>query len=83
LLKEYLESRESEVITIMMSLFDEEEIMNSFIRSERHDAKKEQAEETAKTMIKAGKLSMDDISMYTSLPLDVVNKLKEEMMQLV
>jgi hypothetical protein len=87
-LKEYLESRENaihglEVVTIMMSLFDEEEIMKSFIRSERHDAKKEQLEETAKNMIKAGRLSTEDISMYTSLPLDVVNKLKEEMMQLV
>jgi chromosome segregation ATPase len=28
----------SEVITIMMSLFDDEEIMKSYIRSERYDA---------------------------------------------
>jgi len=30
-LKEYLESREKEVVTIIMSLFDEEQIMKSFV----------------------------------------------------
>ncbi len=39
----------------MMSLFDEEQIMKSFIRSERHD----EARETAERMIKIGKLSLD------------------------
>lgn len=34
ILKDYLESREKEVVTIMMSLFDEEQIMKSFIKSE-------------------------------------------------
>mgnify|MGYP007025201824 CR=1 FL=1 len=36
--------REKEVVTIMMSLFDEEQIMKSFIKSERHDEAKETAE---------------------------------------
>jgi hypothetical protein len=61
----------------MMSLFDEEEIMKSYIRSERHDA----LCDTARKMIKEGKLSIEDISMYTSLPVDVIKKLKEEMLQ--
>ena len=39
----------------MMRLFDEEQIMKSFIRSERHD----EARETAERMIKIGKLSLD------------------------
>ncbi len=30
-MKEYLESREKEVVTIIMSLFDEEQIMKSFV----------------------------------------------------
>jgi len=30
-LKEYLESREKEVVTIIMSLFDEEQIMKFFV----------------------------------------------------
>ena len=54
-LREYLLDREKEVVTIMMSLFDEEQIMKSFIRSERHD----EARETAEKMIKIGKLSLD------------------------
>ncbi len=30
-MKEYLESREKEVVTIIMSLFDEEQIMKFFV----------------------------------------------------
>ena len=37
-LREYLFDREKEVVTIMMSLFDDEQIMKSFIKSERHTA---------------------------------------------
>lgn len=36
-LKEYLESREREVVDIMMTLYNEEEIMRSYIRSEVQD----------------------------------------------
>ena len=35
ILRQYLSSKEVEVVTIMMSLFDEEQIMKSFIKSER------------------------------------------------
>ena len=37
-LREYLTQREKEVVTIMMSLFDEEQIMESYIKSERYEA---------------------------------------------
>ena len=47
--------REKEVVTIMMRLFDEEQIMKSFIKSERHEAVQESARETAKRLIKKGK----------------------------
>ncbi len=50
-LREYLAQREKEVVTIMMSLFDEEQILKSFIRSERHDTDRE----TAERMIKKAK----------------------------
>ena len=50
-LREHLAQREKEVVTIMMSLFDEEQIMKSHIRSERHDADRE----TAERLIKKGK----------------------------
>ena len=78
-LREYLHDREKEVVTIMMSLFDEEQIMKSFIRSERHD----EARETAERMIKIGKLSLDEIAQCVpSLTLDELKELEIEVMQL-
>jgi len=37
-LKEYLESREVEVVDMMTKLYDEEEVLETYIRSERLDA---------------------------------------------
>ncbi len=82
-LREYLLDREKEGVTIMMSLFDEEQIMKSFIRSERHEAAQESARETAKRMIKMGKLSLDEIALCVpSLSLDELRELEAEVMQL-
>lgn len=78
-LREYLAEREKEVVTIMMSLFNEEQIMKSFIRSERHD----EARETAKRMIKKGKLSLDEIADYVpALSYDELKELEAEIMQM-
>ena len=78
-LKEYLLDREKEVVTIMMSLFDSEQIMKSFIRSERHDADRE----TAERMIRKGKMSLEEIADYVpSLPLEELKELEAEIMQL-
>ena len=78
-LREYLLEREKEVVTIMMSLFDEEQIMKSFIKSERHD----EARETAERMIKKGKMSLEEIADYVpSLSLDELKELETEIMQL-
>lgn len=82
-LTEYLLEREKEVVTIMMGLFDDEQIMKSFIRSERHEAAQESARETAKRMIKMGKLSLDEIALCVpSLSLDELRELETEVMQL-
>ncbi|MFG6378553.1 MAG: hypothetical protein K1W19_09620 [Lachnospiraceae bacterium] len=79
-LKEYLAQREKEVVTIMMSLFDEEQIMKSFIRSERHD----EAKETAERMIKMGKLSLEEIAeCVPSLSIDELKELEAEIMQTI
>ena len=80
ILREYLLKREKEVITIMISLFDEKQIMKSFIKSERHD----EARETAERMIKMGKLSLDEITLCVpSLSFDELRELEAEVMQLV
>ena len=85
-LREYLLDREKEVVSIMMSLFDEEEIMRSYIESERYEAAQEAELENTKKMairmIKAGKMSLEDIADYTELSLDEVKDLQSEVMQL-
>lgn len=45
-LKEYLESRESEVLDMMMTIFDDETIMRNHIRSQRAEAAIQSAVET-------------------------------------
>ena len=77
-LKEYLLEREKEVVTIMMSLFDDEQIMKSFIRSERYEAAQESARETAKKLIKKGKMTLDEIA--DCVPLLSLDELKETLL---
>ena len=82
-LKEYLLEREKEVVTIMMSLFDDDQIMKSFIRSERYEAAQESARETAKKLIKKGKMTLDEIAdCVPLLSLDELKEIEAEVMQL-
>ncbi|GFI02874.1 MAG: hypothetical protein HFI44_15560 [Lachnospiraceae bacterium] len=79
ILKEYLLNREKEVVTIMMNLFDEEQIIKSFIKSERHD----EARETAERLIKKGKMTLEDIAeCIPALSIDELRELESEIMQL-
>ncbi len=78
-LREYLLEREKEVVTIMMSLFDEEQIMKSFIKSERAD----EARENARIMLKNGRISVEEIpSFFPKLTLEDAKELEAEIMQL-
>ena len=70
-LKEYLESREKEVIDIMMVLYDEEKAMRTYVESERYDEKIE----TARRLIEIGKFSFEDIVAGTGLPIEKVKEL--------
>ncbi len=82
-LRDYLLKKEKEVVTIMMSLFDEEQIMKSFIRSERYEAAQENARETAKKLIKKGKMTLDEIAdCVPLLSLDELKEIEAEVMQL-
>ena len=79
-LKEYLLNREKEVVTIMMSLFDEEQIIKSFINSEKYDL----AREKAALMLRDGKITIDEVSLY--FPELLENDIKEleiEVMQMI
>ena len=78
-LREYLLEREKEVVTIMMSLFDEEQIMKSFIKSERAD----EARENARIMLKNGRISVEEIpSFFPKLTLEDAKEIEAEIMQL-
>lgn len=82
-LREYLLGREKEVVTIMMRLFDEEQIMKSYIKSERYEAVQESAKETARKLIKKGKMSLDEIvDCVPALSFDELKEIEAEVMQL-
>ena len=54
--------------------------MKSFIRSERHEAAQENARETAKRMIKKGKMSLEELADYVpALSLEELNKTDEQL----
>lgn len=78
-LSEYLSSKESEVVDIMMVLYDEEEIMKSYVESERHDARYDEKVETAKRFLKMNKFSYDDIAAGSGLAIEEVEELANEL----
>ena len=74
-LREYLESREKEVVDIMMVLYDQEEAIQMYGESERYDEKIE----TAARMIADGDLPVDKIAKYSGLALEKVIELQKEL----
>ena len=74
-LREYLSSKESEVVDIMMVLYDEEEIMRSYVESEVYDSKIE----TARRMLGDGTLSLDKVAEFSNLPIEVIRELSGEL----
>lgn len=70
-LREYLISKEKEVIDIMMVLYDEQEVMRSYVESERYDEKIE----IAKRFLRMGKLSYEEIADGSELTIEEVKKL--------
>ncbi len=78
ILKQYLSSKEVEVVTIMMSLFDDEQIMKTYTK----DIKRETLMENAKHMLKMGKLTVEEIPVcYPDLTMDDAKEIEEELMQ--
>lgn len=81
-LKEYLESREQEVVDIMMTLFDDEQILKAYTKDIENHTAKETARETAERMIKDGEMPLDKIARYVpSLSMDELKELEAEVMQ--
>ena len=79
ILKQYLSSKEVEVVTIMMSLFDDEQIMKTYLK----DFEKETERKTAERMIKKGKMTLEEIADYIpALSFEELKEIEAEIMQL-
>ena len=77
-LKEYLESKEQEVVDIMMTLFDDEQIIKAYAKDITH----REARKTAEKLIRKGKMSLDEIAdCVPALTFDELKKLEAEVMQ--
>ena len=78
-LKEYLESREQEVLDMLMELYDQEEVMRSYLESERYEAAQEAENatkiETAKRLLRMGKLSIEEVAAGSGLTVKEVEEL--------
>ena len=80
--KAYLESKEQEVVDIMMTLFDDEEILEAYTKNIEDNKERETERKTAERMIKMGKLSLDEILLYVpALSLDELKELEEKVMR--
>lgn len=87
-LKEYLKNKEREVVDMMMTLFDDDYILEAYANeraNERADERERETElRTAERMIKKGKMSLEDIAEYVpGLPFDEIKKLAAKIMRIV
>ena len=78
-LKEYLESKEQEVIDMLMELYDQEEVMRAYVESERYEAaekaEKTANKKTAQRLLMMGKLSMEEVAVGSGLTMEEVEEL--------
>ncbi len=94
LLKEYLESKEKEVVNIMMALFDQEKVFDIYVKSEVKEAVDKAVKKTEKNtamktekntaikLLKTGKLSIDEIrDIFPGFDDDDILKIEQEAMQ--
>ena len=87
-MREYLENKEQEVVDIMMTLFDDEQILKAYAKdiedSTARKTEKSTARKTAERMITDGELSLEKIACYIpSLTMEELKEIEAEVMQLV
>ena len=68
---EYLSSREKEVVSIMMALFDQEKAMEQFGYEKMQEGRINQAKKTASNMLKRG-LSLNEVAEILELPVETI-----------
>lgn len=80
-LREYLESKEQEVLSMLMELYDQEEVMRSYVESERYEAAEEAENatkiETAQRLLRMGKLSIEEVAVGSGLTIEEVEQLAD------
>ena len=79
ILKQYLSSKEVEVVTIMMSLFDDEQIMRTYAK----DMERETTKRNVITMIERGRIKVEEVSaFFPELTSDDVEEIERAVMRL-
>lgn len=76
-LKEYLSSREKEVVDMLMELYDEQEVIRSYVESEKYEAENATKIATARRLLKMGKLSIAEIAEGSGLTVEEVERLSD------
>ena len=74
-IKKYLLSMEAEVVFSCIFEYDEQKVMNQFREEGREEGRSEERIETAKRMIRNGKLSLTEIAECSGLTTEEVQKL--------
>jgi hypothetical protein len=68
----------------MLAMYDEKKILLSYIENEKYEAAKESAKEIAAQMIRAGKISIEEVpQFFPTLSSDAVKELEDELLQTV
>ena len=84
ILKEYLESREQEVVDMMMTLFDDEQILKAYTKDIEENATQKLAKSTAMKLIGKGKMSLEEIAeCVPSLTMEELKEIEAEVLQIV
>jgi hypothetical protein len=79
-LKEYLESREMEVVTIMFTLYSDDEIMEMCLADCKRRSENETERRIAAKLITVGKMSLDEIAdSVPSLSMDELKQMQEDL----
>jgi len=83
ILKEYLMNKEQEVVDIMMTLFDDEQILKAYTKDIRDDTARETEKKTAEKLIQKGKMTLEEIAdCVPNLTLEELKEIKDKIMQL-
>ena len=84
-LKEYLERKEQEVVDMLMELYDQEEVMHSYVESEKFEAARIAESATKMQMAREmihGNEPLDKIIRYSGLSREIVLELQKKELQM-